>query len=237
MMREPLVFLPGLMCDARMFLPQMVALGDRWSAQVILPVQGDTVEEMSQHVLDQAPARFALIGHGLGGAVALDVLRRAAERVTRVVLISTPPLSEVPQIAAAREARIVAARSGRLLEAMAEEVPLSALCDTEWRGDVVAVLQDMALGLGEGVFLRQSRAMQRRPDQQKTMRRVKLPALILAGEADSMLPVLRQQFTAGLMPYGKMAVIPGAGHVPTLEQPDLATSAIETFLNGPILLR
>lgn len=237
MMREPLVFLPGLMCDARMFLPQMVALGDRWSAQVILPVQGDTVEEMSQHVLDQAPARFALIGHGLGGAVALDVLRRAAERVTRVVLISTPPLSEVPQIAAAREARIVAARSGRLLEAMAEEVPLSALCDTEWRGDVVAVLQDMALGLGEGVFLRQSRAMQRRPDQQKTMRRVKLPALILAGEADSMLPVLRQQFTAGLMPYGKMAVIPGAGHVPTLEQPDLATSAIETFLNGPVLLR
>ena len=237
MMREPLVFLPGLMCDARMFLPQMVALGDRWSAQVILPVQGDTVEEMSQHVLDQAPARFALIGHGLGGAVALDVLRRAAQRVTRVVLISTPPLSEVPQIAAAREARIVAARSGRLLEAMAEEVPLSALCDTEWRGDVVAVLQDMALGLGEGVFLRQSRAMQRRPDQQKTMRRVKLPALILAGEADSMLPVLRQQFTAGLMPYGKMAVIPGAGHVPTLEQPDLATSAIETFLNGPILLR
>ena len=236
-MREPLVFLPGLMCDARMFLPQMVALGDRWSAQVILPVQGDTVEEMSQHVLDQAPARFALIGHGLGGAVALDVLRRAAERVTRVVLISTPPLSEVPQIAAAREARIVAARSGRLLEAMAEEVPLSALCDTEWRGDVVAVLQDMALGLGEGVFLRQSRAMQRRPDQQKTMRRVKLPALILAGEADSMLPVLRQQFTAGLMPYGKMAVIPGAGHVPTLEQPDLATSAIETFLNGPVLLR
>ena len=237
MMREPLVFLPGLMCDARMFLPQMVALGDRWSAQVILPVQGDTVEEMSQHVLDQAPARFALIGHGLGGAVALDVLRRAAQRVTRVVLISTPPLSEVPQIAAAREARIVAARSGRLLEAMAEEVPLSALCDTEWRGDVVAVLQDMALGLGEGVFLRQSRAMQRRPDQQKTMRRVKLPALILAGEADSMLPVLRQQFTAGLMPYGKMAVIPGAGHVPTLEQPDLATSAIETFLNGPVLLR
>ena len=102
---------------------------------------------------------------------------------------------------------------------------------------MVAVLQDMALGRGEGVFLRQSRAMQRRPDQQKTMRRVKLPALILAGEADSMLPVLRQQFTAGLMPYGKMAVIPGAGHVPTLEQPDLATSAIETFLNGPVLLR
>ena len=241
MVREPLVFLPGAMADARLFLPQIVILGPCWSAQVILPVQGETVEEMSAHVLAQAPARFALVGHGLGGAVALDVLRREAtkeaSRVTRVVLISTPPLSEQPQAAAAREARIVAARSGRLEEALREEVPLEALADTPWRGEVAAVLRDMGMGLGEGVFLRQSRAMQRRPDQQKTMRRVKVPALVMGGAADSLLPVRRQEFTAGLMPWGKLCVIEGAGHVPSLEQPDLVAEAIEGFLNGPILLR
>ncbi len=236
-MSEPLVFLPGLMADARVFLPQMVALGTRYSAQVCLPTHGETVEDNSQHVLDQAPARFALIGHGLGGAVALDVLRRAAERVTRVILISTPPLSETPQAAAARDTRIVAARAGRLPEAMAEEIPTDALAETDWRADVLALVQDMALGLGEGVFVRQSRAMQRRPDQQKTMRRVKVPALIMAGGADTLMPVKRQEFTAGLMPYGKMCVIPGAGHLPMLEQPDLVSDAIEAFLNGPVLLR
>ena len=236
-MPEPLVFLPGLMADARVFLPQMVALGTSHSVQVILPTHGETVEENSQFVVDQAPAKFALIGHGLGGAVALDVLRRAAERVTRVVLISTPPLSETPQAAAAREARIVAARSGRLPEAMIEEVPPEALADTEWRADVLALMCDMAMGLGEGVFLRQSRAMQRRPDQQKTMRRIKIPALIMAGEADTLMPVKRQEFTAGLMPYGKMCVIPRAGHVPSLEQPDLVSDAIAAFLKGPVLLR
>ena len=236
-MPEPLVFVPGLMADARLFLPQMVALGTRFSVQVCMPTQGDTVEENSLFVLDQAPAKFALIGHGLGGAVALDVLRRAAERVTRVVLISTPPLSETPQAAAAREARIVAARSGRLPEAMADEIPAEALADTEWRGEVMALLRDMAMGLGEGAFLRQSRAMQRRPDQQKTMRRIKIPALIMAGEADTLIPVRRQEFTAGLMPYGKMCVIAGAGHVTSLEQPDLVSDAIEAFMNGPVLLR
>lgn len=236
-MAEALVFVPGLMADARMFLPQIVTLGDVWSTQVILPTHGETVEEYCQFVLDQAPSTFALIGHGLGGAVALEVLRRAAERVTRVVLISTPPLSETPQIAAAREARIVAARAGRLKEAMAEEVPLASLADTEWRGDVMSVVVDMALGLGEGVFLRQSRAMQRRPDQQKTMRRTKIPALVMGGEADTLLPVLRQQFTAGLMPYGKQCVIAGAGHMPSLEQPDLVSDALRAFLKGPVLLR
>ena len=233
-MREPLVFLPGAMVDARLFLPQIVILGPKWSAQVILPVQGDTVEEMSAHVLEQAPARFALVGHGLGGAVALDVLRREGERVTRVVLISTPPLAEQPQAAAAREARIVAARSGRLVEALRDEVPEEALADTPWRADVVAVLHDMGLGLGEDVFVRQSRAMQRRPDQQKTMRRVKIPALVMGGAADTLLTVRRQEFTAGLMPWAKWCVIEGAGHVPSLEQPDLVAEALDGFLGGAV---
>jgi pimeloyl-ACP methyl ester carboxylesterase len=236
-MDEPLVFVPGLMADARLFLPQMVALGRRWSSMICLPTHGETVEENSQYLLDQAPARFAVIGHGLGGAVALDVLRRAAERVTRVVLISTPPLSEPPQAVMARETRIVAARAGRFGEAMADEIPAEALADTEYRADVLALIMDMAFGLGEGVFVRQSRAMQRRPDQQKTMRRVKIPALILGGEADSLMPVRRQEFTAGLMPYGKMCIIPQAGHLPSLEQPDLVSEAIEAFLTGPVLLR
>ncbi len=236
-MSEPLVFLPGMMADARLFLPQLVTLGTKHSVQVILPVQGESVEEYSQFVLDQTPAKFVLIGQGLGGAVALDVLRRSAERVLRVVLIATPPLSESPQVAAEREMRIVAARSGRLGEAMDNEVPADALADTEWRSDVLALVRDMAFGLGEGVYLRQTRAMQRRPDQQKTMRRIKVPALIMAGKVDSLLPVKRQEFTAGLMPYGKMCVIPEAGHLPSLEQPEAVSQAIETFLNGSLLLR
>ena len=79
--------------------------------------------------------------------------------------------------------------------------------------------------------------MQRRPDQQKTMRRIKVPALIMGGEADTLLPVRRQEFTAGLMPYGKQCVIPRAGHLPPLEKPEAVLQAIENFLNGPVLLR
>ena len=232
-----MVFIPGMMADARLFLPQLVTLGSRYAVQVILPTQGESVEEMSQFVLDQTPSSFALVGQGLGGAVALDVLRRGAERVTRVVLMSTPPLSESPQVAAEREMRVVAARSGRLGEVMDHEVPAEALADTEWRSDVLALVRDMAFGLGEGVYLRQTRALQRRPDQQKTMRRIKIPALIMAGEADTILPVKRQEFTAGLMPHGKMCVIPEAGHLPSLEQPEAVSQAIESFLNGSLLLR
>ncbi len=234
---EPLVLIPGLMADARLFLPQIVQLGADRAMQVVLPSKGETVEQMSDAMLAGLPEKFALLGHGLGGDVALDLIRRVPDRVTRVILMATDPLAEPPQTAAAREARIVAARSGRLAEAMRQEIPATAIVDAPWRDEIMALVQDMALGLGEGVFLRQSRALQRRPDQQKTMRRVKLPVLVIAGEADTLVPMRRQEFTANLMPYGKLAVIEGAGHLASLEQPEAVSQAVASFLAGPMMLR
>ena len=103
--------------------------------------------------------------------------------------------------------------------------------------EIMALVKDMALGLGEGVFLRQSKALQRRPDQQKTMRKVKLPALVIAGRVDTLVPLRRQEFTANLMPFGKLAIIEDAGHLASLEQPEAVSEALEAFLNGPMMLR
>lgn len=236
-MREPLVLIPGLMADARLFLPQLVQLGAGRAMQVVLPTVGETVEQMSEAILPGLPEKFALLGHGLGGDVALDIIRRIPDRVTRVVLLATDPLAEAPQAAAARESRIVASRAGRLAEAMEQEIPATALADTEWRGEIMALIRDMALTLGEGVFLRQSRALQRRPDQQKTMRRIKLPALVIAGDLDTLVPMRRQEFTANLMPFGKLHVVAGAGHFTPLEQPEAVSAALEAFLSGPVMLR
>ncbi len=237
MMAEPVVFIPGLMADARQFLPQLVRLGARHACHIALPSGADTVEQMSEAMVAGLPERFALVGQGLGGVVALDLIRRIPDRVSRVVLIATDPLPEVPQLAGAREMRMVAARAGRLAEAMREEIPARTLADSPWRDEVLALVQDMAMGLGEGVYLRQSRALQRRPDQQKTMRRIKLPALVIAGAQDMLVPLRRQEFTATLMPFGKLHVLHSAGHLPTLEDPEAVSTLLEDFLNGPVLLR
>jgi pimeloyl-ACP methyl ester carboxylesterase len=237
MTREPLVMIPGLMADARLFLPQMVRLGTERACHVCIAAKGDTVEQMSEAMITGLPEKFALLGHGLGGDIALDIIRRAPDRVTRVALMATDPLSEPPQTAVERETRMVMARAGRLVEAMALELPVSAVADSPWRDEIMALVKDMALGLGEGVFLRQSRALQRRPDQQKTMRKVKLPVLVIAGRVDTLVPLRRQEFTANLMPYGTLNIIEDAGHLAPLEQPEAVSEALEAFLNGPMMLR
>lgn len=235
-MKEPILFLPGLMQDARAFLPQMVALGVGRGVQVFVS-DAETIEKLSEQALAAAPPRFAVVGHGLGGNVALDLLRRAPERVSRLVLVSTDPLSEPPQIAAAREARMVAARAGRLKQAIAEDVPEGALADTPDRPALQLLLRDMAYGLGEGVYLRQCRALQRRPDQQKTLRRSEVPALFIAGQHDTVVPLRRQEFARDLMPRSALKIVADAGHMPMLESPEAVSAAIEAFLSGPMILR
>lgn len=233
-MNEPLLLIPGLSCDARVMLAQMLAVGAECAVQVALPTQGQTVEVISHAVLETAPPRFALMGQGLGGLVALDLVRRAPDRVTRIILSATDPLTEEPKVAADREARMVAARAGRLGEVIAQEI---SLADTPEAAMVLALQRDMAFELGEGVYLRQSRALQRRPDQQKTLRRAAMPALVIAGAADRLVTPRRMEFMSSLMPRATLHVIEGAGSLPTIEAPEAVNAALLAFLAGPLLLR
>jgi pimeloyl-ACP methyl ester carboxylesterase len=231
---EPLLLIPGLLCDARVMLAQMLVVGAGCSVQVALPTQGQTVEVMSQAVLDTAPPRFALMGQGLGGLVALDIIRRAPDRVTRVILSATDPLPEDPKVAADREGRMVAARAGRLGEMVGLEVTLAEGPDAAM---VLALQRDMAFELGEGVYLRQSRALQRRPDQQKTLRRAAMPALLFAGAVDRIVTPRRMEFMASLMPRAALHVLEGAGSLPTIEAAEAVNAALVAFLAEPLLLR
>ena len=187
-MLEPLVFLPGMACDARMFMPQLMSFWNERAVQVTPLTPGDMIEQMSANVLAAAPSKFALVGQGLGGNVSLDVLRRAPERVTRICLMGTNPQSEIPAIAAAREPMIIAAGAGRLEEAVRDMIRPSHLAPGPKRVEVMNLVVQMALSMGRDVFVRQSRAMQRRQDQQKTLRMIRCPAMVICGEHDTLTP-------------------------------------------------
>ena len=235
-MTEPVVLLPGLMCDARLFQPQIIALSQVTGVMVAPITEGERVEEIASRVLDLCPRKFALAGLSMGGIVAMEVMRRAPERITRIALMDTNPMAESPKVAAAREPQIVAARAGRLEDVMREEMKPNYLAPGPQRREVLDIVMAMARDLGPEVFVRQSRALQRRPDQQAVLRKVKVPALILCGEHDALCPVKRHEFMSELIPYAQLTVVPGAGHLPTLEQPEAVTEALRGWLRQPLVL-
>ncbi|WP_298257002.1 alpha/beta fold hydrolase [uncultured Litoreibacter sp.] len=231
-MPEPLVLLPGMMCDGRLYGPQVKALG-RDRAIHIAPISNhDTVEAMTTEILESAPPTFALAGLSMGGIVAMEVVRRAPDRVTRLALMDTNALSETPAYAAAREPQIARVMAGSLVEVIREDMKPEFLAPGEGRQAVLDLVLDMALEMGEGVYLRQSRALQRRPDQQGTLRKLKMPTLILCGEHDRLCPVSRHQFMADLILRAQLRIVPDAGHLPTLEQPEAVNAALKQWLQA-----
>ena len=236
-MQDPLVLLPGMMCDARLFGPQIAELSSEFAVTIAPITQGERVEEIASGLLSVLPDKFALAGLSMGGIVAMELLRRAPDRITRIALMDTSPLAETPQSSAAYEPMIVGARAGRLDEVLAGFMQPDFLAPGPQRTEILALVKAMGLYLGPDVFIRQARALQRRRDQQSTLRKCKVPALVLCGEHDGLTPVKRHTFMAELIPYAKLCVIEGAGHLPTLEQPEQTTAALRDWMNQPFVLQ
>lgn len=231
-MIEPLVLLPGLMCDARLYRPQIEVFSQTRPVTVAPISAGERIEEIASGLLDQLPHRFALAGLSMGGVVALELIRRAPERVSRLCLMATDAQADTPQMAASREDLIIGAQGGRLEEVMRKLVGSDTLAPGPQRIPILNGLLAMAQDLGVETFVRQMRALQRRPDQQAALRRIKVPTLVLCGAHDTLTPVKRHSFMAELIPGAELLVIEKAGHLPTLETPDLVNEALQTWLDA-----
>ena len=236
-MTEPVVFLPGMMCDARVFGAQILDLSGQTPVMVAPITKGERIEEIASSLLDALPAKCALVGLSMGGIVAMELLRRAPERVSRIALISTSPLDDTPQISAAREPLMVRAKAGRLEDVMAETLRPEYLAPGPKRVEVLSIVKEMSQALGPDVFIRQSRALQRRRDQQSTLRKCKVPALIMCGAHDQLTPVKRHSFMAELIPNAQLQIMEHSGHLPPLEQPDAVTQVLRDWLKMPFILR
>ncbi len=237
MTREPLVLVPPMLCDARVFSPQIDGLSRDYPILYAPTHFGERTEEIAGQILDWAPPKFALAGMGMGGAIALEVLRRAPERVNRIALISASAQADTPEAASAREPLIVAARSGRFADVIAQEMNPDYLAPGPLRMAINQMVTDMAHSNGAEAYVKQARAMQRRRDQQLTLRKIKQPAVVICGQEDTLLPVRRHEFMSELIPYGKLEVIAGAGHLPTLEEPVATNIILRDWMKAPLVLR
>ena len=227
----PLVLLPGMMCDARLWSAQIAAFsGDR--VVHTAPMVHSEIFEIAADILSNAPPIFALAGLSMGGVVAMEILRQAPERVERLALLDTNPLPELAEVAARREPQIEKVQQGKLDAVMRDEMKPNYLADGPNRPAILDLCMEMAQSLGPEVFIAQSRALQSRPSQIEILKASDIPTLILCGRDDRLCPVERHQLMHELMPHATFTIIENAGHLPTLEQPKETTAALARWLEA-----
>lgn len=231
-MNEPLLLLPGMMCDARLFQHQINLFSASRPVMCCPLIGHDNVGALANNILSVAPDRFALAGLSMGGIVAMEMIRQAPERISRLALLDTNPKAEHPKIAELRQPQITAVQNGQLDEIMRDQMKPNYLTNGPNRTKILDLCLAMARSVGPDAFVMQSRALQSRPDQQDTLRGVTVPTLVLCGEDDALCPLHRHTLMQSLVPDAVLKVINGAGHLPTLEQPDATNVALSRWLNA-----
>ena len=224
----PLVLIPGLMCDVRMWgrVPDLIPPRTLHHA---LPGDHDSIPDLAAAILADAPPRFALAGLSMGGIVAMEMLAQAPHRIERLALMDTNPLAEAPAVQARRGPQIARALAGDLAGVMRDEMKPNYLYRPDDTGTLDLCLA-MALRLGPEVFRAHSLALRDRADRTDALRAFTGPALVLMGEADRLCPRDRHDLMHGLMPQSRLVVVPDAGHLPPLENPAATAAALTDWL-------
>lgn len=224
-----LVLLPGTLCDHRLFAGQIPALREAdWETAVGDLTRDDSIGGMAERILDWAPDRFALAGLSLGGVAAMEICRRAPERITGLALLDTNhrPVTDAQRAAWRRWAALV--REGRFDEVRGEVAGLmSARLDEE---PIRRLIDDMARSVGPQAFLRQNAAQDTRSDNRAILAALTVPALVLCGERDEVCPVSTHREMAELIPEAELAVVAGAGHLSAIDRPRPVTEALRGWL-------
>lgn len=225
------VLLPGLVCDAAVWQHARGALGARGTVHIAEYGTLDSLGAMAGKVLREAPDRFALAGHSMGGRVALEVLRRAPERVAALALLDTG----VQPLAAGEAGQRETAGRHELLQ-IAREHGMASMA-AKWVQGMIwpprlgetalvdAVIAMFARSTAE-VFAAQIRALLARPDASALLPGIRCPTLVLCGEQDSWAPAARHRDMAASIPGARLVLVPECGHMCTMERPEAVTQAL-----------
>lgn len=233
-MTQQLLLLPGMLLDRRMYAHQIEALAG--AANVTVPdlTRSDSIAGLASDVLQEAPRRFALAGLSMGGIVALEIWRRAPDRVTHLALLDTTPHPDTPQRREQRLQQILRVEAGCLRELLMDSMlPLYlARCNSSNASLHNSVLEQGLL-LGPAAFCRQSMALSSRVDSVGTLATVSCPSLVLCGREDPLCPPQFHMTMAASMPRADLLVLSDCGHLSTMEQPQAVAYALRHLLGKP----
>ena len=219
-----------MMCDERIFAPQIEELVSKRSVHIADISKHDTISDLAADVLSHAPPKFCLVGHSMGGIVAMEICAQDPKRIEKLVLIDTNPLAELEEVKLKREPQISDALSGKLINVIRDEMKPNYLASSENQDIILNICLEMALSLGPKVFINQSRALQTRADQQSNIQSINIPVLIMCGSEDKLCTVERHEMMHNMISNSELKIINNAGHMPTLEQPSETTEVLKEWL-------
>lgn len=228
-MYQPVVFLPGLICDQRLWRDIIDGLADQVAPMVADLRLGDTISAMAARTLAAAPPRFALAGLSMGGYVALEIMRQAPERVTHLALLDTSARADTEERRETRRKGIEMIGQGKFIGVSKGLLP-TLLAPQHLGTPLADEVQAMSERVGPEVYIRQQKAIMGRIDSVPHLTAITAPTLVGVGALDKLIPPEMSEEMATLIPGAELVKFPEAGHLPTMENPAPVVEAMKAWL-------
>ena len=233
-MKQPLVLLPGLLCDAALWEPQLSDLADIADFFVADLTEQGTMQDMAASVLRDSPWKeFALAGLSMGGYVAQEIMRQAPQRVKKLALLNTRSRAELPEETERRRALMQLAQSGHNFTPVTNRMLPFLVHESRVKdAPLVKVIREMAERIGIEAYMRQQNAVIARQDYGSMLSSVACPTLVLCGRQDKLTPLNNSEEMAAALPDAKLVVVEECGHMSTLERPEAVNAAMREWLTA-----
>ena len=230
-MKIPLILIPGLLCDHSLWSHQVGFLSRVADCTITdRHMHRDSIGDIAEAIVAEAPARFALAGLSMGGYIALEICRQFGERVDRLALLDTSARADTPAQTVRRESLMARCRDGQFRSVPETLYPLMVHSDRLTDETLKAQIVGMALRAGPEVFVRQEQAIIDRIDQVPNLSKISCPTIVICGEQDQLTPLECAEEMALNIRQAELVVVRNCGHMSTMEKPAEVSSVLYDWL-------
>jgi pimeloyl-ACP methyl ester carboxylesterase len=228
----PILLVPGLVSSPRIFAPVVPALWRFGPVTVANHIRDDNMGAIARRILAEAPPRFALAGHSMGGYIAFEIMRQAPDRVAKLALLNTQARPDMPEATSRRRGMMERARGGQYRAVLDELFPGFVHPSRREDASLRQLVHDMGDDVGVEGFVRQQMAVIGRVDSRPSLAWIKCPTLVLTGDEDHTIPNSLSKEMADNIHGAKLVILENCGHLPQPEQPQATAAALAEWLGS-----
>lgn len=220
----------GLAATCRVITPDLRGFGGSrlGEDEPSVDVMADDVARLLD---DEGVERAVIGGLSMGGYVAMAFCRRHPDRVLGVILADTKAGPDPAPVRDNRERIARAVLDGGTQVLLTDVLPaLIGPTTKERRAMVLGRVKGLVQSAPPGAVAWAQRAMAGRPDSFETLAALKVPLLVLVGEEDELSTPADAELMARAVPDGRLEIIPKAGHLSAIEQPEAFNAAVAEWL-------
>lgn len=201
-----------------------------WGGREVIGI--DYMADTAAAVLELAGVeRCTVVGHSMGGYVALSMAANHPEKVDGLVLFHSSPNADTPEKAANRQREIELIEAGKK-EMLAKVNPGRGFAEANLRrcAEAIEDLAEQVMLTEDEAIVAVLKGMSQRKDRNEDMRRLGIPELMIFGLGDNYIPVAAAESMVLAQPQARVAWLENSGHMGFVEQPQESLAILEDFL-------